>query len=70
MFASEASIRLGVIASYGLKKRIEAVKNCRNISKRDMKYNDSMPKMHVDPESYVSWSSTRPYVHMGQALML
>ena len=32
--------------------RVEAVKNCRNISKRDMKHNDVMPKMKVDPESY------------------
>jgi len=33
---------------------VEAVKNCRNIGKRDMKYNDVMPKMKVNPESYVS----------------
>lgn len=54
IFVSQASIDLGVIDSYGIKKRVEAVKNCRNISKRDMKYNDTMPKMRVDPESYVS----------------
>lgn len=30
------------------------MKNCRNITKSDMKYNDLMPKMRVDPESYVS----------------
>jgi urease alpha subunit len=30
------------------------VKNCRNIGKKDMKFNDTMPKMEVDPESYVS----------------
>lgn len=54
MFVSQASIDLGIIASYGIKKRVEAVKNCRNIGKKDMKYNDTMPKMKVDPESYVS----------------
>jgi urease alpha subunit len=54
MFASQASINLGIIETYGLKKRVEAVKNCRNIGKKDMKYNDVMPKMKVDPESYVS----------------
>ncbi|TPX21519.1 Urease [Coccidioides immitis] len=53
MFVSQASIKLGIIDSYHLKKRIEPVKNCRNISKRDMKFNDIMPKMRVDPESYV-----------------
>ena len=28
------------------------MKNCRNIGKKDMKFNDTMPKMKVDPESY------------------
>ena len=51
-FVSGASISSGKIKSYGLKKRIEAVKNCRKIGKRDMKFNDVMPKMKVDPESY------------------
>lgn len=52
-FVSRASIESGTIATYKLRKRLEAVKNCRNISKKDMKYNDVMPKMKVDPESYV-----------------
>lgn len=51
-FVSKASIDSGVIESYGLKKRIEAVKNCRNIGKQDMKFNDTRPKMKVDPETY------------------
>lgn len=51
-FVSQASIDSGVITSYGLKKRIEAIKNCRKISKKDMRFNDLMPKMKVDPESY------------------
>ena len=53
-FVSKASVESGTIASYGLRKRVEAVKNCRNIGKKDMKYNDAMPKMKVDPETYVS----------------
>jgi urease len=52
LFVSEASISSGNIASYGLKSRVEAVKNCRKIGKKDMKFNDAMPKMKVDPESY------------------
>lgn len=52
LFVSNSSIENGSIASYGLKSRISAVRNCRNVSKRDMKYNDVMPKMKVDPESY------------------
>ncbi|KAH7027402.1 urease [Microdochium trichocladiopsis] len=51
-FVSQASIDTGVVASYGLRKRVEPVKNCRNIGKRDMKFNDTMPKMRVDPETY------------------
>lgn len=51
-FVSQASIDSGLVTSYGLKKRIEPVKNCRKISKKDMKFNDLMPKMKVDPESY------------------
>ncbi|KAI9043086.1 urease Ure [Aspergillus affinis] len=53
MWVSQASIDSGTVQSYGIKKRIEAVKNCRNVGKADMKHNDAMPKMHVDPESYV-----------------
>ena len=51
-FASEVSITSGTVASYGLKKRFEAVRNCRKVSKKDMKWNDRTPKMRVDPESY------------------
>lgn len=54
MFVSQSSVDEGVIDTYNIKKRIEPVKNCRNIGKEDMKFNDTMPKMHVDPESYVS----------------
>ncbi|KAJ5788623.1 hypothetical protein N7457_003613 [Penicillium paradoxum] len=52
MFVSQASIDAGIVQTYGLKKRIEAVKNCRSVGKKDMKFNDTMPKMKVDPESY------------------
>jgi urease len=52
LFVSDCSISSGTIANYNLKSRVEAVKNCRTIGKKDMKYNDAMPKMSVDPESY------------------
>ena len=57
-FVSQASIDSGTVASYHLRKRVEAVKNCRSIGKKDMKYNDSTPKMKVDPETYVSPASS------------
>ncbi|UKZ49039.1 Urease [Trichoderma virens] len=53
LFVSNESIVSGAIASYGLRKRVEAVKGCRTVSKSDMRYNDTMPKMKVDPESYI-----------------
>ena len=54
MFVSKAGITSGAVKSYGLGKRIEAVKNTRNVGKHDMKFNGATPKMEVDPESYVS----------------
>ncbi|BEJ13359.1 hypothetical protein CspHIS471_0305330 [Cutaneotrichosporon sp. HIS471] len=52
VFVSKASIDNGTIRGYGLRKRPEAVRNCRNISKHDMKWNDYIPRMEVDPETY------------------
>ncbi|KAI0065525.1 urease [Artomyces pyxidatus] len=51
-FVSQYSITEGVVASYGFARRFEAVKNCRNVTKADMKWNELTPKMQVDPESY------------------
>lgn len=51
-FVSAASISSGTVASYALSKRVEAVRGCRNIGKKDMKFNAAMPKMKVDPERY------------------
>ncbi|KAH7361078.1 urease [Rhexocercosporidium sp. MPI-PUGE-AT-0058] len=52
LFVSQSSITSGAIASYNLRSRVLPVKNYRNIGKRDMEFNDVMPKMSVDPESY------------------
>ncbi|KAK5731707.1 Urease [Elasticomyces elasticus] len=51
-WASKSGVESGAVAKYGLRKRVEAVKGCRRISKKDMKWNDAMPKMKVDPERY------------------
>jgi len=53
-FVSQKAVDLGVERRYGLKKRVAPVVGCRVIGKKDMKFNDAMPKMRVDPESYVS----------------
>ena len=51
-FVSQVSITTGTIASYGLSKRVEPVRGCRLVTKKDMKWNEVTPKMEVDPESY------------------
>ena len=51
-FVSQICKQKGVAKSYGLSKRIEAVKGCRKIGKRDLKWNNAMPKITVDPETY------------------
>lgn len=51
-FVSRLAKQKGVAKSYGLTKRIEAVKGCRQVGKKDLKWNNSMPKITVDPETY------------------
>ena len=51
-FVSEASLAKGRVKELGLKRRLEAVRSCRKIGKRDMLHNDAMPRIEVDPETY------------------
>jgi urease subunit alpha len=51
VFVSGASVER-VRAEYGLTKQVVAVKNCRNIGKKDMALNDYLPNISVDPETY------------------
>ncbi|KAH9928664.1 uncharacterized protein B0H18DRAFT_999996 [Fomitopsis serialis] len=51
-FVSSISVELEIQKRYGLSKRCEPVSNCRNVTKKDMKWNFATPKMKVDPESY------------------
>lgn len=51
-FVMVAKASLANVATYGLSKHVVAVKNCRNISKEDMKLNSALPKISVDPETY------------------
>ena len=43
---------LAAVAAYGLSKRVVAVKGCRDVGKKDMRLNDAMPDVSVDPETY------------------
>ncbi|HET6408152.1 MAG TPA: urease subunit alpha [Chthoniobacteraceae bacterium] len=49
-FVSEAGLRSGKLPAVG--KRYSAVKNTRGVSKRDLIWNDTLPKIEVDPETY------------------
>jgi urease subunit alpha len=51
-FVSQICKSKGIARRYGLNKRIEAVTGCRNVTKKDLKWNDAMPKITVDPETY------------------
>jgi len=51
-FVSRRSLDEGVAQKLGLNKRLSAVKGCRGIGKRDMKLNDALPKLAIDPETY------------------
>lgn len=54
MFVSQASAAEGGdVHSYNLRKQIEVVKNCRTVTKHDLKYNDATPKIEVDPKTLV-----------------
>ncbi|ABS28227.1 urease subunit alpha [Anaeromyxobacter sp. Fw109-5] len=51
-FVSRASLEGGAVQGYGLAKRLVAVHGCRGLGKKDMRLNDALPRMEVDPETY------------------
>jgi urease subunit alpha len=51
-FVSQAALANGAAESYGLHKRLSAVKHCRSVTKRDMIHNHWLPKMEIDPQTY------------------
>ncbi|MBF2075401.1 MAG: urease subunit alpha [Synechococcales cyanobacterium C42_A2020_086] len=51
-FVSKAALKRGIPEQLNLKKPAIAVSNIRQLSKRDMKLNDVLPRMEVDPETY------------------
>lgn len=52
-FMSQIALEQDVPKKLNLQRRVVAVKNCRNVQKRDLKLNDALPKIEVDPETYV-----------------
>ncbi|MBS6117309.1 MAG: urease subunit alpha [Clostridiales bacterium] len=51
-FVSKASMKADIAGKYGLKKKVVPVCGCRNITKKDMKFNDKTPDITVNPETY------------------
>jgi urease subunit alpha len=51
-FISGAALRSGLRERAHLHKRTVAVAGCRGLTKRDLKLNDALPRIEVDPESY------------------
>ena len=51
-FVSAAAYEAGVHRDLGLTRRVEPVRGCRTITKRQMVRNDAMPVIEVDPDTY------------------
>jgi urease subunit alpha len=51
-FVSQRALEEGHLRALGLNKQIVAVTRCRGLGKRDMRLNDALPKITVDPETY------------------
>jgi len=51
-FTSQIALDLGLASKVKTSKKLVPVKNCRNISKKDMLYNDLTPKIEINPETY------------------
>ena len=51
-FVSKTALDLGTLNDLQLQKHLVAVLNTRKITKRDMVWNASLPKIEVDPETY------------------
>ena len=51
-FVSKAALKNPAVRKLDLAKPLVAVKNTRKIGKRDMKNNDLLPRIDVDPETY------------------
>lgn len=51
-FVSQAAMEREISSQLGLHKQAVAVSGTRQLSKRDMKLNDALPHIEVDPETY------------------
>ena len=52
-FVSQAGLAAGIKERFGLAKTLSAVKNIRGVRKQHMVHNDHLPKMEIDPQTYL-----------------
>jgi urease subunit alpha len=51
-FVSQTALETKIATQLGLQKPAVAVSGTRQVGKRDMKLNDALPRIEVDPETY------------------
>jgi len=51
-FTSQAALDADVATDLGLQRCLVACRNTRNVQKKDMRLNDWLPKIEVDPQTY------------------
>jgi urease subunit alpha len=51
-FISRRAQREGRVHALGLTKQLAVIRGCRGLTKRDMKLNDALPRLAIDPETY------------------
>ncbi|MGN0537497.1 MAG: urease subunit alpha [Acutalibacteraceae bacterium] len=51
-FVSKTAVENGIAERLGLQRMVLPVSNCRNIGKKDMKFNNRTGDIQVDPETY------------------
>ncbi|WP_416673080.1 urease subunit alpha [Egbenema bharatensis] len=51
-FVSKAAYKAGIADDLKLQKKVAAVSGIRKLTKKDMKLNDAMPQVEVNPETY------------------
>jgi urease subunit alpha len=52
-FVSQIALEREVPKKLNLQRRVVAVKHCRSVKKRDLRLNDALPNIEVDPETYI-----------------
>jgi urease subunit alpha len=70
-FVSALSLTEGTLAQHGFSRPLLTVQGCRHLTKTDMRWNDYLPRLQVNPETYeVSIDGERVTCEPAQSLSL